>query len=293
MTSSFSEMNFETHLSNYSHYLNKNAENDRYFTQQAQESHALAVWDGSQKLIFQTLSAEQHVSSEQAKFHIRFGLGRRSQSIWYSFRELHYLIPPSRTEPLLADEANRASELLNSIYINIAGALDNFAWCFHFHFCSEPPRIIKEQNIGLFNPTFLKDERLQPIIDTLKIYEAWRIELKKLRDPAAHRIPLSAVPSIQDRTSLAELEIVIGQVNAKTAEFNIAVKNLQHERALEIGTEIEELNLTRQKIGSYVPLFEFDPSKQPIAIYPTVVQDIGKYVCLSNDLHSVLRASSA
>jgi hypothetical protein len=71
------------------------------------------------------------------------------------------------------------------------------------------------------------------------------------------------------------------------------VKNLHHERALENGTQVEELNLKRQKIGSYVPLFEFDPNKQPLAIYPTVVQDIGKYICLSNDLHSVLRAAIA
>ena len=130
MTISDLDLEFETNLAFYRWQLNGRTKNDNYFTHQAQKMHALKVLSGAQDLISAVHTVSAKLQSKEAQFHVSYGLGRRTRAIWYAFRELHLLIPPDRTNPLPMDDVHRSSGLLNSIYINVRGALDNFAWCF-------------------------------------------------------------------------------------------------------------------------------------------------------------------
>ncbi|HRX37621.1 MAG TPA: hypothetical protein P5337_14615 [Aestuariivirga sp.] len=282
------ELSFRKHLADYSWALNKNAANNLYFTHQAQNMHALKVWDGTQRLIAAVHIAADRVKSPEAKYYVKYGLGRRSKAIWFSFRELYQTIPPERDIPLSFDDAERSSELLNSLYINIRGALDNVAWAFVNSLGGIKKFGMKETQIGLFSPQFQREQEFKHITTLLEPFVEWNKEFKRLRDPAAHRIPLTAIPSLQDSESLEEYARLQSEWSSKLTEFSTAAANGQHELAERTKQDADRLFAVLQNTGKYSPLFDYEPNAKPMPIYPTVPEDVGIYVIILRKSLSLL-----
>lgn len=137
------QMNFSAHRAQKEmHFVHGNDENNKYFTHRAQDSHALCVWDGSQKLIFKVLELSGAVMALNAKIHLQFGLGRRTNTIWQTFRYLYQRIPPDRELPLPMDDALEASTMLNSLYINVTQLV--FVTSFSFRICAVYCQFLKQ-----------------------------------------------------------------------------------------------------------------------------------------------------
>jgi hypothetical protein len=91
---------------------------------------------------------------------------------------------------------------LNAFYLNLCGALDNLAWMLAYNF-GLLPNLSENQKkhrsfCNLFGTPFLSslEQRLPDLIRTLREYQSWNRDIRKFRDPAAHRIPLYAPPGI-------------------------------------------------------------------------------------------------
>lgn len=283
------EMSFEQHFKFYESWIKGlNVENDNYFTRQAENAHALAVWGGSQDLISETLNLAGATKNENARYYLQFGLGRRSMAIWTAFRGVYQLIPPDRDVPLTMDQVGLASNDLNAIYINIRGAMDNFAWCLQHLLVNEPIFKLKESQIGLFHPTFLKQSGMEKIKPLLEPFEQWSKDFKGRRDPAAHRVPLSIIPAIHDSTTLAQFQDIEQEISGLTNSAHQWIKKKDFQHSQLIFGEIEALRVKQQSLGKFFPFFEFDPTKSPATLYPTLPTDVGKYVLIARTLTKFL-----
>lgn len=288
------EMCFDFHHDNCKASIaGKNAESDLYFLHQAQHMHALAVWGGSQDLISAVLTLANAAKTLDAKYHLQYGLGRRSQAIWRAFRAIYFQIAPDRVLPLAMDDTTQASNDLNAIYLNIRGALDNFAWALQYSLVGTQVQKLHETQIGLFNLNFLKQPEMREVNVAVTPYKQWNTEFKERRDPAAHRVPLSIIPSIQNQNSLAELQEIDSNINKKTVNALQAANISQHQQSQLLFAEVEELHAQREKIGSFYPYFECDPSKPPIFLYPTLPADVGIYVVIARKMITILKAHFA
>lgn len=144
----------------------------------------------------------QSLKSVHAKSHLSYGAARRFRMLQFSFLRINEIASPDRNEPLQSDEQVELNMHLNSIYMHIRGVLDNLAWAY----CHETGMLgelnesdykIRKQ-IGLFEKNFNKaiKEKSADLTKALKDYKAWFYDLKDLRDPIAHRLPLYAIPGI-------------------------------------------------------------------------------------------------
>lgn len=274
-----SRLNSKYHFDEYSWGIKGGTSGQEYFIREALNSHALAVWGGAQRLINETLVVADQLTSKEAQYFIRFGLGRRSRAIWFSFRELYTLIPPSRDKPLLLDDADRVSEILNSIYIHLRGAFDNIAWAFVSSLGGAKRLGLRESDVGLFSRKLRKVEHLKELNSSLQHFDRWNEqEFKRFRDPAAHRVPLSAVTTLLDEESGK----IFAKINEEWSAKNLQMARAMHEQdyvsAEKLKQEADSLWARLQEVGTYRPLFEYAADCDPMAIYPTVADDIGMYV---------------
>ena len=137
---------------------------------------------------------------------------------------------------------------LNSYYLNLRGALDNLAWALKYEF-NFLPDVHEEGNkrrffCDLFHPTFqdlLKRDHSH-LAEMLVDLKWWKEELSNLRDPAAHRIPLTVVPRVISTPE--ELE-----------EFR-RLESLANGPADELGGHPRSYYLRQAKmVGEYNPIF--------------------------------------
>ena len=219
-------------------------------------------------------------------------MGRRTKFIWLSLRNLVFeLIHPEREEPLPNDHVEAAAGDLNTIYINIRGALDNFAWSLLALFgepgtqklASERPTIV-----SLFGREFAKDGNLSEVADLMGAFTGWSKDLKARRDPAAHRIPLSIVPALIDDATVGEYT----RLQKKWSEVSAAAINAvaRGEDSSALFQEADAVHERLQRVGKFHPLFGHDPSEGLMKIYPVVPQDIAELVRVSRILTSFITA---
>jgi hypothetical protein len=281
------ELRISKHLEDVSYYLKlPNLESRSFFLNQAHEMHALCVWDALRELIVPVISLASIAEPTAAHEYLRYGLGRRVRSIWLAYRNFHATVPPNRTQPLSVDDATEVSNDLNAIYINIRGALDNFAWCLQYAFVGAAS---KANDIGLFYDRFLGQPEMPDLRSLISEFKDWDKEFKLKRDPAAHRIPLSVIPAIHTSLSLQEFQAVEDQISSKLrlASQEAAAKN--YDVSQRLFDEVKHLRKKQERIGSFYPKFEFDPAMGPIDVYPTLPEDLGVFVVISRRLLFLLK----
>ncbi|MEO8277959.1 MAG: hypothetical protein ABI639_17245 [Thermoanaerobaculia bacterium] len=115
---------------------------------------------------------------------------------------LEQTCPRTGRPALFPFEAGRATADLNFCYLNFRGGIDNLAWAIkHRH--GLLPNLSEDESKGrpqvdLFGPQFLRElAGVAPgLCDGLNSFENWYGELRNLRDPSAHRIPLYVPPGL-------------------------------------------------------------------------------------------------
>src|SRR5271155_325295 len=105
------ELGHEHHLAFYERlgHLTGDPKRDAYWHRQAEYMHALSVSDAIRDVIWEAVTLSQQVVDTEADLHLRFGVARRTKSIWLSLRRLLSLIHPEREEPLPGDSVDEAA----------------------------------------------------------------------------------------------------------------------------------------------------------------------------------------
>lgn len=130
-------------------------------------------------------------NSKESTDYLNYGVNRRLLAIHAALLMMVQYIPPGQflkygeKDPLEYEWINL---LINSIYINIAGLLDNMAW-FLAKFTGMQPEEC-ESDIRLFCKKYWKRRNLKELGNLVRNHDKWHRELKNIRDPIAHRIPL-------------------------------------------------------------------------------------------------------
>ncbi|HWA02273.1 MAG TPA: hypothetical protein VG819_01990, partial [Rhizomicrobium sp.] len=200
------ELCFDYHLEVYQKlgHLTGIAEDDAYWHRNAEYLHALCVVQAALDLQTDACLLFPKLRTKTGVANLRFGIGRRTKQIWLGLRTLLELVHPEHTDPLQHESVEEVSRDLNGIYINIRGVLDNLAWCLAAEFGSGDAEKLAPMSVNLFGRDFLNDNGLTDFADFLGTFADWSRELKKRRDPSAHRIPLSVPPAILDKAAQEE-----------------------------------------------------------------------------------------
>ena len=198
--------------------------------------------------------------TKEGAYFLRYGASRRLKMLWHAIQRIYDVAPPDRTQPLINEETTELTVDLNVIYMNLRGTLDNYAWLL-LH--EKNPDIVDKNsphNIGLFGDIILKQDNFAEISPLLAAHISWAHELKQRRDPVAHRIPLSVVPSVLTDEQAKEYVSLFG-------EYGSQVAAMEFEKADEIFAQIDQM-------GIFAPIFGHHPDEGYMPIYPVVVEDI-------------------
>lgn len=163
------------------------------------------------------------------------------------------------TKPLSNYLVFELSLLLNGYYLNLVGSFDNLAWALTYH--HKLLEQIDEDNnqhrhfANISGNKFLKklrDNKLNQLADKLETNKDWLAEVKKFRDPAAHRIPLYIAPSQYSQEDLQKRKSLDEMAAKLTKEGN-------HFESASLTYQIEQL-------GTHLPYF-FTQSSDPIGYF--------------------------
>jgi hypothetical protein len=277
----FGDLDYEANFDRFAaHFVRgKNLENDRYFTNNAKEMHIFAVDAALMNLNFDALKILSIPFTEKAHYFFRYGVMRRLSMLLSSFRNFQSIIMPDRIVPLTIEQTDEVCRDLNSIYINILGVLDNYAWVMTHQFGNEKTKQAKPISIGLFKPTLAADCNLKPAINALSSFSGWERDIKDRRDPAAHRMPLYVPPAAYTAEEAADVD---------------RYDNLRFEalRAQDF-QRVSDLRSARARVGKFVSVFCHDPGEQAIEIYPIVPQDLGQMVKIGRIVQAFIRDAIA
>jgi hypothetical protein len=175
---------------------------ERYASLCAQETHILYVHDALRDEFTGSVGFARGLSDPQARHFALHGVGRRFGILWSAFRSILDAVPVGRTKPMTDDEGRAVSRDLNTIYINIVGVIDNYAWVLRHERGSPDIRNLRSNRVGLFVKEFRKDPCLGSLTPQLDPFIDWFTDLRSRRDPAAHQIPLYVPSTALDAESL-------------------------------------------------------------------------------------------
>ena len=225
--------------------------------------HALSVQDAliHSFVALQPLAGRMR-NADAANF-VLHGVGRRMGTMLASLRGMLAKNLTERTEPLSLDAAKEVSRDLNSIYLDIIGILDNYAWCLLHELASAESKDHARrvpQGVGLFNRRFLSDVALHALAADLSAFRGWVDEVKTRRDPAAHRIPLYLPTTALNEADLQVYEDLQDKMNRAFERADM--------------DEAERLQEEQGRLGTFAPCFQHHPDEEVMPIFPTVPQDI-------------------
>jgi hypothetical protein len=292
MTISDSKLDYENHIASFKNFrfLTGDPTNDRHWICQAQDRHALSATDAALELLLDVVSLGQQVNNAHAKTQLVFGAARRLKFIWISFRSLYASIAPNRTDPLPIEEAETAARDLNDIYIHLRGCMDNYAWALRYLFGDDALRKFDAQQMHLFGNGFLKNPSMKDFSSILNDFMEWNKQLKALRDPVAHRIPLSVTRAAHTQGDRSQYERVEAQYLDAQKKFSEKARAQAPRAEIDAASErADALYDKLQRIGTFVPFIVHDPDEGSTSIYPTVPQDIGMFVKLARALNWKIR----
>jgi hypothetical protein len=240
----------------------------------ALEDHQRAVRGELLHFTEQVLLTATRLTNIKAQQYLRYGVGRRLRMILVAYCEVFDTIAPDRKEPLPLKEMAAVSRDLNVIYINIRGALDNYAWCIYHE-----REMIKTFNsvhtqVGLFHGLFRNTVELANLKSLLESHISWNEDLKSRRDPSAHRMPLYVPPAILNDAEAARHEAI-------WKERQKAIEMGDYERDTELANE-------QHSLGTFRSQFLHDPDDGALPIYDTVPTDVGKLITIGTAVHSDL-----
>jgi hypothetical protein len=240
----------------------------------ALDDHQLAVRQELSHFTEQVLVTAAELTNGKAQQYLRYGVGRRLRMILVAYCGVFDTIGPDRKEPLPLNEMAAVSRDLNIIYINIRGALDNYAWCiYHEREMSKTFKRVQTQ-VGLFHGLFLSDAHLANLKSVLEEHIDWNDDLKSRRDPSAHRLPLYVPPAILNEAEAARHEAI-------WTERQEAIQKGEYERDTELANE-------QHRLGTFRPHFLHDPDDGGLPIYDTVPTDVGKLITIGTAIHGDL-----
>jgi len=151
------------------------------------------------KLLELTLVRHSYIRDPQAQRHVREGFDRRLLMMQVS---RIFLREQTKREETLGTICWELNVHLNSYYLNLRGALDNLAWALKYEF-NLFPEVDEEKSprrsySNLFHRKFQELLRRDhsELAEMLFTLASWQTELSNLRDPAAHRIPLTVVAGV-------------------------------------------------------------------------------------------------
>jgi len=267
--------------------LTGDGKRDAYFYNQAQEMHCLSVMQAIGDLQTDILILGQKIGLEEAYHQLVFGAARRSKILWTAFRQLYRLISPDRTSPLPLDDVFEAARALNDIYIHLRGMQDNYAWALLYLFGGDASKQLNQGDVSLFSKKFTNVQPIAEFVDIVKPFSDWNTELKAMRDPVAHRIPLSVPPAILDEADQKKYAEVNELYNAAQSRFFVLCREPVERSEIDAASaEVESFHEQLQGIGKFAPVIVHDPKEGGTNIYPTVPQDIGMIVKLARLLNS-------
>lgn len=184
---------------------------------------------------------------EDAKRHIHRGFIVRLDMIESALISLDSGVGKSDA-PLSHYLAGQLTLFLNAYYLNLAGSLDNLAWALAYQHkmvdgIDEGNR--KHQRIvQLVGNDFLKllrEKNLEVLGDLLISMQDWYWDIRKFRDPFAHRIPLLVPHSIySDSDAVAAQEM-----DSRASEF---ISNGEWRKGMDLLHQSFSL-------GKHVPVF--------------------------------------
>jgi hypothetical protein len=211
---------------------------------------------------------------QKAGHFMRYGAARRLRMMWHCYRNVVHTAPSDRVKPLSGEDSGDLTRDLNVIYINIRGVLDNFAWSLLHERAPEEAKELEPQQVGFFNPCIVRDSRFAVLAKLISEHESWHRDVKKRRDPAAHRIPLTVPPQIITPEEAALYQRLYDESQNARGRLDFAAAENAMDRM--------------EAIGRFSPCFMHDPEEGVQFIYPTVPEDIGHVVDLFNAVEKFL-----
>lgn len=228
--------------------------------------------DSRQNILHSSFNLINKLSSRKAQSYFRFGFIIRFQMIAESQRALKELI--SKDGQGYQYSIIEANIHVNSFYINLMGAFDNLAWTFQYQF--ELFENITEsqgdrQKIQLFGEKFLSeiDKKDSAFAKNIKQYGDWYKNIKNLRDPAAHRMPLYCPPAVINQEDLEKMQ----RLNAELEKIDITSDEANWRNKF-----YENITL-----GTYSPIFMLngEENNKISLISETVTTEYEKFLSLS------------
>lgn len=163
------------------------------------ESFAYQEQERDSELLHTHLTRKAELQSLAAIHHLVGGFNRRVLMLATSRRTIEEITHSPNDEPIGVYRATDLAIQLNAYYLNLWGAIDNLAWAMQHEWDVLPG--VSETGKGrfkcsLFSSTFMAALfLLRPaMVEALDAYRPWYRKLRALRDPAAHRVPLFAIP---------------------------------------------------------------------------------------------------
>lgn len=258
-----------THLGEQRWNMSDNEESNSYFRNQAFENHMGVVIDAAGDLLVNAVVLGQTKGGGAHK-HLVYGVARRAGDIRVSLRDIFRITPPDRTQSLDQNETDVVSRGLNTIYINVRGCLDNLAYAAVESHGGLDTLGLKPRHVDLWEARFLDSAAGAGLAAELGEFSPWVKDLAERRNPAAHRIPLSVIPTVVDVEQLAERQRLIRQMLAPLPDGEVDLDKRREEH--------EAIKAKIASIGTYSPQFAHDPLEGVIDIYPTVAEDVGTMI---------------
>lgn len=234
-----------------------------------------------------------------------YGLLRRLDQIDFILNEFYEICPPKKDNPLTQQQISKLILLLNALYLNLLGCLDNIAWVIAYeteHIKDKSPNEFthtQKQNINIF-----KRKNSQDLGHNLKVkffslypifyqkFEGKISHLKNIRNISAHQIPFY-IPNILKNEDYEKWELYEEKIRQNNMGMSSFPSEIQHNSTDSTATvfqkislqlkyqdeklkENSELKASRDNLGRTSSNFYAAFSKNPeeaYPIYPTIIDD--------------------
>lgn len=215
------------------------------------------------------------LKTRQAGRHLMEGFNRRVMMLEVSVLYIADVTQKADRTPLSTYAIPELAVHVNALWMNLCGALDNLAWAVAHEFSlvealSEQPGQGRDL-IGLSKKAFINRvaEVDGPFAELLRNGQTWQQELRDLRDPAAHRIPIYPTPGVLQGEAARRAQEMMDQANS----------------AMTAGRTSEGLGLINQanSLASYEPwiVLSHEGHLEPRHLLKQLHADLDQFLALS------------